>query len=166
MLSDIEADGTQDDIIFPSALPFLSVHLACFAAIWSGVTWQSVVLCASLYWLRIFAIGAGYHRYFSHHAYSRPAREPHVSAPCPPGDYIFVHAGPAEAGGGGGSPPHLDYRVDIPKTLPAALLHVGSGQRRAVVELDTVTNLKGVGPAAVGRLRHRRTQIADEVGRR
>jgi len=52
----------------------------------------------------------------------RPAREPHVSAPCPPGDYIFVHAGPAEAGGGGGSPPHLDYRVDIPKTLPAALL--------------------------------------------
>ena len=70
MLSDSEADGTQDDIIFPSALPFLSVHLACFAAIWSGVTWQSVVLCASLYWLRIFAIGAGYHRYFSHHAYS------------------------------------------------------------------------------------------------
>ena len=70
MLSDIEADGTQDDIIYPSALPFLSVHLACFAAIWSGVTWQSVVLCVSLYWLRIFAIGAGYHRYFSHHAYS------------------------------------------------------------------------------------------------
>jgi len=28
------------------------------------------VLCASLYWLRIFSIGAGYHRYFSHHAYS------------------------------------------------------------------------------------------------
>ena len=70
MLSDTEADGTQDDIIYPSALPFLSAHLACFAAIWSGVTWQSVVLCASLYWLRIFAIGAGYHRYFSHHAYS------------------------------------------------------------------------------------------------
>ena len=23
-----------------------------------------------LYWPRIFAIGAGYHRYFSHHAYS------------------------------------------------------------------------------------------------
>ena len=52
----------------------------------------------------------------------RPAREPHASAPCPPGDYIFVHAGPAEAGGGGGNPPHLAYRVDIPKTLPATLL--------------------------------------------
>src|ERR1700739_3076432 len=36
MLSDIEADGRQDDIIYPSAVPFLSVHLACFAAIWRG----------------------------------------------------------------------------------------------------------------------------------
>ena len=70
MSSDIDADGAEDDIIYPSALPFLSVHLACFAAIWSGVTWQAVALCAALYWLRIFAIGAGYHRYFSHRAYS------------------------------------------------------------------------------------------------
>ena len=70
MSSDIDADGAEDDIIYPSTLPFLSVHLACFAAIWSGVTWQAVALCAALYWLRIFAIGAGYHRYFSHRAYS------------------------------------------------------------------------------------------------
>jgi stearoyl-CoA desaturase (Delta-9 desaturase) len=70
MSPDIEPDGAQDDIIYPSALPFLSVHLACLAAIWSGVTWQAVALCAALYWLRIFAIGAGYHRYFSHRAYS------------------------------------------------------------------------------------------------
>ena len=70
MSSDIDVDGAEDDIIYPSALPFLSVHLACFAAIWSGVTWQAVALCAALYWLRIFAIGAGYHRYFSHRAYS------------------------------------------------------------------------------------------------
>ena len=70
MSSDIDADGAEDDIIYPSALPFLSVHLACFAAIWSGVTGQAVALCAALYWLRIFAIGAGYHRYFSHRAYS------------------------------------------------------------------------------------------------
>ena len=27
-------------------------------------------ICVALYWLRIFAIGAGYHRYFSHRAYS------------------------------------------------------------------------------------------------
>jgi len=60
----------HDDIIYPSAIPFVLVHLACIAAIWTGVTWQAVCLCVVLYWLRIFAIGAGYHRYFSHRAYS------------------------------------------------------------------------------------------------
>jgi stearoyl-CoA desaturase (Delta-9 desaturase) len=59
-----------DDIVYPSAIPFVLVHLACVAAIWTGITWQSVALCAALYWLRIFAIGAGYHRYFSHRAYT------------------------------------------------------------------------------------------------
>jgi len=40
------------------------------AAFWTGVTWQALALCVGLYWLRIFAIGAGYHRYFSHRAFS------------------------------------------------------------------------------------------------
>jgi stearoyl-CoA desaturase (delta-9 desaturase) len=56
--------------MYPSAIPFLVVHGGCLAAIWSGVTWPAVVLCVALYWLRMFAIGAGYHRYFSHRAYS------------------------------------------------------------------------------------------------
>ena len=60
----------HDDIMYPSAIPFVLVHLACFAAIWTGITWEAVALCIGLYWLRIFAIGAGYHRYFSHRAYS------------------------------------------------------------------------------------------------
>jgi len=60
----------HDDIIYPSAIPFVLVHLACIAAIWTPITWQAVVLCISLYWLRIFGIGAGYHRYFSHRAYA------------------------------------------------------------------------------------------------
>ena len=63
-------DGAADDIVYPSAIPFVLVHLACLAAIWTGITWQALVLCVALYWLRIFAIGAGYHRYFSHRAYS------------------------------------------------------------------------------------------------
>ena len=57
------------DIVYPSTIPFLIVHLACFAAIWTGVTAEALVLGVGLYWLRIFAIGAGYHRYFSHRAY-------------------------------------------------------------------------------------------------
>jgi stearoyl-CoA desaturase (Delta-9 desaturase) len=64
------SDRDNDDIIYPSAIPFVTVHLACIAVIWTGVTWQAVVICAVLYWLRIFGIGAGYHRYFSHRAYS------------------------------------------------------------------------------------------------
>jgi stearoyl-CoA desaturase (Delta-9 desaturase) len=59
----------HDDIVYPSAIPFVLAHLACFAAFWTGVTYQAVVICLVLYWLRIFAIGAGYHRYFSHRAY-------------------------------------------------------------------------------------------------
>jgi stearoyl-CoA desaturase (Delta-9 desaturase) len=60
----------HDDIIYPSSIPFVLLHLACFAAIWTGITAQAVAICIVLYWLRIFAIGSGYHRYFSHRAYS------------------------------------------------------------------------------------------------
>ena len=70
MTPDTDADDVHDDIIYPSAIPFIFVHLGCFAAIWTGVTWQALTICVTLYWLRIFAIGAGYHRYFSHRAYS------------------------------------------------------------------------------------------------
>jgi stearoyl-CoA desaturase (delta-9 desaturase) len=60
----------HEDIMYPSAIPFVLVHLACLAVFWTGVTWQALVICVVLYWLRIFGIGAGYHRYFSHRAYS------------------------------------------------------------------------------------------------
>src|SRR5215470_862689 len=65
-----ESAGEHDDIIYPSAIPFVLVHLTCIAAIWTGITWQAVAVGVGLYWMRIFAIGAGYHRYFSHRAYA------------------------------------------------------------------------------------------------
>jgi len=67
---DAADSGEHSDIVYPSTIPFLLVHLSCLAAIWTGVTWQAVALCIALYWIRIFAIGAGYHRYFSHRSYS------------------------------------------------------------------------------------------------
>ncbi|MGH6678296.1 MAG: acyl-CoA desaturase, partial [Bradyrhizobium sp.] len=70
MPSDADRTSRPDDILYPSAVPFVLIHLACVAAIWSGITWQAVALGFGLYWLRIFAIGAGYHRYFSHRAYA------------------------------------------------------------------------------------------------
>jgi stearoyl-CoA desaturase (Delta-9 desaturase) len=63
-------DDDHSDIVYPSAVPFVLVHAACLGAIWSGVTWTAAILAVALYWGRIFFIGAGYHRYFSHRAYS------------------------------------------------------------------------------------------------
>jgi stearoyl-CoA desaturase (Delta-9 desaturase) len=60
----------HDDILYPDLVPFLAAHAGCVAAIWSGITWQAMAICAVLYWLRMFAITGGYHRYFSHRAYS------------------------------------------------------------------------------------------------
>ena len=59
----------HDDIIYPKTIPFVLVHFACFAAIWSGVTWTGVALGAFLYVVRMFAVTAGYHRYFSHRSF-------------------------------------------------------------------------------------------------
>ncbi len=57
------------DILDPSAIPFVLVHIACLGAIWTGVSASALALGIALYWLRIFAIGAGYHRYFSHRTF-------------------------------------------------------------------------------------------------
>jgi stearoyl-CoA desaturase (delta-9 desaturase) len=66
----INIEPVHDDIMYPDLVPFLAVHAGCVAAIWSGVTWQAIAICGVLYWLRMFAITGGYHRYFSHRAYS------------------------------------------------------------------------------------------------
>lgn len=50
-------------------IPFLLMHLACFTALLTGVSWSAVALCIGLYFVRMFALTAGYHRYFSHRSY-------------------------------------------------------------------------------------------------
>ncbi len=54
----------------------ISIHAACLAAIWTGVSVGDLVLCAVLYLVRMFGVTAGYHRYFSHRSFktSRPAQ--------------------------------------------------------------------------------------------
>src|SRR5262245_38348023 len=42
-------------------------------------------------------------------------------------------------------------------------MHVAGGERRAVMELDALADLEREGLAAVGRLRHLRAQVADEL---
>ncbi len=65
-----EASSRHRDIVYPAAAPFLLVHLGCLAVIWTGVTWSAVSLGVALYLVRMFGIGAGYHRYFSHRAFA------------------------------------------------------------------------------------------------
>jgi stearoyl-CoA desaturase (Delta-9 desaturase) len=59
----------SDAIDWQASLPFLAMHLACFSAIWTGVSWKAAALCFALYVIRMFGITAGYHRYFSHRSY-------------------------------------------------------------------------------------------------
>ena len=54
---------------YVEAIPFALAHVVCFAAIWTGVHWWDVAIAAGLYTLRMFAVTAGYHRYFSHRAF-------------------------------------------------------------------------------------------------
>ncbi len=70
MSTHIDPEPHHDDIMYPQVLPFLLVYVRCLAAIWSGVSSQAIAICVVLYWLRMFAITAGYHRYFSHRAYA------------------------------------------------------------------------------------------------
>lgn len=48
---------------------FWTIHIGCFAAIWTGVSWIAALVCFALYVIRMFAITGGYHRYFSHRTY-------------------------------------------------------------------------------------------------
>jgi len=52
-----------------SAIPYVLAHLVCLTAIWTGVYLTDLLIAASLYALRVFAITGGYHRYFSHRAF-------------------------------------------------------------------------------------------------
>jgi stearoyl-CoA desaturase (delta-9 desaturase) len=59
----------HDDIIYPAAIPFVLVHLACLGAIWTGVSVNALILCAALYIVRMFGVTAGFHRFFSHRSF-------------------------------------------------------------------------------------------------
>ena len=48
---------------------FWGVHVACLLAFYTGVSWSAFAVCLALFWLRMFGVTAGYHRYFSHRSY-------------------------------------------------------------------------------------------------
>ncbi len=50
-------------------IPFLLMHVACFAVIWVGFSWTAFAVAVALYLVRMFAITGLYHRYFSHRTF-------------------------------------------------------------------------------------------------
>jgi stearoyl-CoA desaturase (delta-9 desaturase) len=68
------AGGRQID--WPRVMPFIALHLGCFAVLWVGVSATAVTVAVGLYALRMFAVTGFYHRYFSHRAFrtTRPAQ--------------------------------------------------------------------------------------------
>jgi stearoyl-CoA desaturase (delta-9 desaturase) len=55
-----------DQIDWVRALPYILIHVACLGVLIVGVSAFAVVFAIALYLIRMFAITAFYHRYFSH----------------------------------------------------------------------------------------------------
>ncbi len=51
------------------SIPFFLIHLLPFLAYFTGISTRAVVLGLALFWIRIFFVTAGYHRYFAHRSY-------------------------------------------------------------------------------------------------
>jgi stearoyl-CoA desaturase (delta-9 desaturase) len=65
------SDSAKDERVeLLSVLPFALVHLAAlFGVLFVGFSWRGVALCAVLYYLRMFGLAVGYHRYFAHRTF-------------------------------------------------------------------------------------------------
>jgi len=50
-------------------IPFALMHLAVIGLFFVPFRWPLVALCFATYAIRVFGVGAGYHRYFSHRSY-------------------------------------------------------------------------------------------------
>lgn len=64
--------GRPDEIAHydVALIPFVALHLIALAGLYFvGFTWWGLGLAVGFYYLRMFGITAGYHRYFAHRAY-------------------------------------------------------------------------------------------------
>lgn len=59
----------EDKVDWKRCIPFIILHLGCLLVLVVGWSWAAVGAAALLYLVRMFAITALYHRYFSHRAF-------------------------------------------------------------------------------------------------
>jgi stearoyl-CoA desaturase (delta-9 desaturase) len=72
-VTDLGASGTNNEkerSLSVKSIPFILMHLVCLTAILTGVSYKAALMCVALYLIRMFALTAGYHRYFAHRSYS------------------------------------------------------------------------------------------------
>ncbi len=50
-------------------VPFIGLHLACLAVLFTGIDATAILLCGLFYFAHMFGITGGYHRYFAHRSY-------------------------------------------------------------------------------------------------
>lgn len=62
-------DGDPMQIQWLRCIPFVVVHLGCLGLFFVGASAAAVIVCLAAFWLRMFAITAFYHRYFSHRSF-------------------------------------------------------------------------------------------------
>lgn len=61
--------GREHEVDWLRVLPLVAMHAGCFAVLIVGASATAVLVAAALYLVRMFAITAFYHRYFSHRAF-------------------------------------------------------------------------------------------------
>src|SRR5580698_10230570 len=66
-----EVAGERDERrVSPRSIPFFLIHLGAVVGVGIlGFSWKGVLLAVALYYVRMFGVTAGYHRYFSHRAF-------------------------------------------------------------------------------------------------
>jgi len=67
---DKEPAETDDRIDWIRIVPFIFVHLGCIGVTVVEISWTAVYACLAMYFTRMFAITAFYHRYFSHRSFT------------------------------------------------------------------------------------------------
>ena len=62
------------DYELAALIPMVAIHVGALGVFWTGMSPSIVLLCAALYFIRMFGVTGLYHRYFSHRTFktSRP----------------------------------------------------------------------------------------------
>jgi stearoyl-CoA desaturase (Delta-9 desaturase) len=68
-MGETTVDRRDERISMFSSIPFFIMHVLPFLAFFTGLRWWDALIFFVLYYVRMTALTAGYHRYFSHRTY-------------------------------------------------------------------------------------------------